>query len=243
MVIFLLWSSQTLTLWQWTDHMLERFTITNSFSTPVHWQMDEWMDVIWTWHPSLHPSTSYHCLSCTPGSRVAGAYPSCLGVKVGLHPGYVLKFITLDNTETQPSTNPFTPTDSLELPINLMCLPLPGWSQSNQREYTQPQEERWNFNPWCSRCERTMLHTGAPCLWIMQCVPKNDKIISKIIDRLLDYIYVTWHSQGRDCKTEGSSSPFQAAVIMLIANIFITGFFGLAYHMTGARKMQGHLPS
>lgn len=93
-LFFLLWSSQTLTLWQWTDHMLERFTITNSFSTPVHWQMDEWMDVIWTWHPSLHPSTSYHCLSCTPGSRVAGAYPICLGVKVGLHPGYVLKFIT-----------------------------------------------------------------------------------------------------------------------------------------------------
>lgn len=74
-------------------------------------------------------------------------------------------------------------------------------------------------------------------------MPKNDKIISKIIDRLLDYIYVTWHSQGRDCETEGSSSPFQAAGIMLIANIFISGFFGLAYHMTGARKMQGHLPS
>lgn len=91
--LYLLWSSQTLTLSQWTDHMLCLSVSPYKLIFNTCPLADGWMDGCNLNMTSIPPSIHF-LSSCTPGSRVAGAYPSCLGVKVGLHPGYVLKFIT-----------------------------------------------------------------------------------------------------------------------------------------------------
>lgn len=78
-----------------------------------------------------YPSILYLCLSCThtlphfasSGHKAAGAHPSSLGVKMGLHSGQVTNSLQ-GQWEKQPSTIVFSPWANLELPVSLTCMPL-----------------------------------------------------------------------------------------------------------------------
>lgn len=78
---------------------------------------------------SIHPSSSYAGFYLTQGCMYAGAFYSCVRVKVGSPPWASGWFIAgLTKRIGLPSALAFTPTDKLELPVSPLCMSLEGGS-------------------------------------------------------------------------------------------------------------------
>lgn len=101
----------------------------------------------------------------------AGAHPSRLGVKMGLHSGQVTNSLQ-SQWEKQPSTIAFLPWANLELPVSLTCMPSDCGRKPEYLERSHADTRRTrrlhtggsDSNPWPSYSIRTTAQSCHPNL-------------------------------------------------------------------------------